>query len=70
MILIININNEGGVLSPFLFSFVLDLYKIYFLERINAVYPEWIPAVVFYQEVLDFEYLETVRILREYLATI
>ena len=28
MILIININNEGGVLSPFLFSFVLDLYKI------------------------------------------
>lgn len=29
MILIININNEGGVLSPFFFSFVLDLYKIY-----------------------------------------
>lgn len=29
MILIININNEGGVLSPFLFSFVLDLYKNY-----------------------------------------
>lgn len=29
MILIININNEGGVLSPFLFLFVLDLYKIY-----------------------------------------
>lgn len=27
MILIININNEGGVLSPFLFSFVLTYIK-------------------------------------------
>ena len=51
-------------------KFVVYRDKIYFLERINAVYPEWIPAVVFYQEVLEFEYLETVRILREYLATI
>ena len=33
MILIININNEGGVLSPFLFSFVLDLYKIYIMSN-------------------------------------
>ena len=49
---------------------ILNLYKLYLLERINAVYPEWIPAVVLYQEVLEFEYLETVRILREYLATI
>lgn len=27
MILIININNEGGVFSPFLFSFVLTYIK-------------------------------------------
>ena len=28
-LMMISKNDEGGVISPFLFSFVLDLYKIY-----------------------------------------
>ena len=41
---------------------ILDLYKPYFLERVNTPYPEWIPAVVLYQEILELGYLGKVRI--------
>ena len=31
---------------------ILDPYKPYLLQRVNAAHPEWIPAVVLYQEIL------------------
>ncbi len=49
---------------------ILDPYKPYLLQRVNAAHPEWIPAVVLYQEILGLGYLGKIRILREYLATL
>src|SRR5574344_1723997 len=49
---------------------ILDPYKPYLLERVNATHPEWIPAVVLYKEILGFGYPGKIRILREYLATL
>ncbi len=49
---------------------ILDPYKPYLLQRVNAAHPEWIPAVVLYQEILRLGYPGKIRILREYLATL
>lgn len=49
---------------------ILDPYKPYLLERVNAAHPEWILAVVLYQEILGLGYPRKIRILREYLATL
>lgn len=49
---------------------ILDPYRPYLLECVNAAHPEWIPAVVLYQEILGLGYPEKIRILREYLATL
>ena len=49
---------------------ILDPYKPYLLQRVNAAHPEWIPAVVLYQEILGLGYPGKIRILREYLATL
>ena len=49
---------------------ILDPYKPYLLKRVNAAHPEWIPAVVLYQEILRLGYPGKIRILREYLATL
>lgn len=49
---------------------ILDPYKPYLLHRVNAAHPEWIPAVVLYQEILGLGYPGKIRILREYLATL
>ena len=35
---------------------ILDPYKPYLLQRVNAAHPEWIPAVVLYQEILGLGY--------------
>ena len=49
---------------------ILNPYKPYLLQRVNAAHPEWIPAVVLYQEILGLGYPGKIRILREYLATL
>lgn len=49
---------------------ILDPYKPYLLQCVNAAHPEWIPAAMLYQEILGLGYPGKIRILREYLATL
>lgn len=46
----------------------LDPYKDYLHRRIAAAHPDWIPAVVLYDEIIAQGYTGKIRILRSYLA--
>ncbi len=50
---------------------ILDPYKPYLLQRVNAAHPEWIPAVVCStRKCQGWDIHGKIRILREYLATL
>ena len=45
-------------------------FKAYLQSRIAAAHPDWIPAVVLYQEILEQGYTGKIRILSQYIATL
>ncbi|EHN8993901.1 IS21-like element ISEc57 family transposase [Salmonella enterica subsp. enterica serovar Infantis] len=49
---------------------ILEPYKPYLIKRVNAADPEWIPAAVLYQEILQKGYTGKIRTLQNYLNTL
>lgn len=48
----------------------LDPFKDYIHSRIEAAAPDWIPATVLYQEILEMGFQGKVRIVSDYVATL
>ena len=48
----------------------LDAYRAYLVARVEAARPDWIPAAVLFQEIVELGYQGSVRTVSGYLATL